>query len=120
MPGPLQFATLVFLSTRSFFLDVGSPVEMVLQHPISMPEDQVAQAIRDVEQEPVSVQPVAPRPQPVVTPGSNNPGDTCYTPGTPGTEPTVIPGPPGPDGTSGTPTVIPGIPPTPPSPHPCP
>ena len=48
----------------TFFLDVGSPVEMVLQHPLSLQQDQVATAIRDAAQHPAPQQPISPRPQP--------------------------------------------------------
>jgi len=105
--------------TRNFFLDVGSPVEMVLPHPLSLQQDQVAEAIRDSAQHPVSAQPIAHRPQPPPSPNSN-PG-ICYTPGTPGTPGTDIPGTPAIGGSPGTPSIhIPGIPPTPPTAHPCP
>jgi hypothetical protein len=115
--GGLASIALLF-SSRGFFLDVGSPAEMVLQQPISMPQDQVAEAIREAEKEPAPQQPVAARPQ-FVPPPDNDSG-TCYTPGTPGTPASVIPGAPGPDGVPGPPTIIPGTPPTPPTPHPCP
>ena len=114
-------SSLVFLtSTRHFFLDVGSPVEMVLQQPVTLKRDEVTTAVRDSEQSPVQPQPVASRPQP--PPMLNTPGDhgTCYTPGSPGTPDIVIPGVPGPDGIPGPSTTIPGIPPTPPTPYPCP
>jgi hypothetical protein len=107
----------LLFSSRSFFLDVGTPVEMVLQQPITLPEDQVADAIREAEQHPAPQPPVVARPHPA--PPDSEPG-TCYTPGTPGTPATVIPGAPGPDGVPGPPTTIPGTPPTPPTPHPCP
>lgn len=120
--GALASVTLLF-SSRNFFIDVGTPVEMILQQPISMPQDEVAEAIREAEQEPVPQQPVAPRrriePQPEPPPSPLDNG-TCYTPGTPGTPDTIIPGLPGPDRMPGPPTVIPGTPPTPPIPHPCP
>ena len=117
-------ASLVLLGTsHNFFLDVGTPVEMALQQPLSLPEPQVADAAQDSEQQPVAVQPVARRP---IAPQLPNPGPvntdhgTCYTPGTPGTPDTVIPGAPGPDGVPGPSTTIPGIPATPGTPYPCP
>jgi len=109
----------LILNSHNFYLDVGSPVEMVLQQPITLPEDQVADAIREAEQHPAPPQPVVARPQPLPPPPDNDPG-ICYTPGTPGTPPNVFPGAPGPDGVLGPPTIIPGTPPTPPTPHPCP
>jgi hypothetical protein len=114
-------ASLVFLSsTHNFFLDVGSPVEMTLQQPIILNQDEVAEAVRQSARNPVAEQPIAPRPQfipPPYTPANHG---TCFTPGTPGTPDTVIPGPPGPNGIPGPPTIIPGMPGTPPTPYPCP
>jgi len=114
-------ASIVLLtSSHNFFLDVGSPVEMVLQHPLTLPRDEVADAIRESEQHPVPAPPVAQRPQPLPTPPNADPG-ICYTPGTPGTPDTDIPGTPAIGGSPGTPPIhIPGIPPTPPIAHPCP
>lgn len=106
-------ASLLLLTTsHDFFLDVGSPVEMVLQQPLSLPQDQVADAVRQSAQHPVPEQPISPRPQPPLPPSNTDHG-TCYTPGTPGTPQTVIPGMP-PSGGS------PGTPPTPGTPYPCP
>jgi hypothetical protein len=102
----------LLFSTHNFFLDVGSPVEMVLEHPLTLEQDQVADAVRQSEQQPVPEQPIARRPQPPPPPPDTG---TCWTPGTPGTPGTDIPGSPG------TPPIhIPGIPPTPPTAHPCP
>ncbi len=116
-------ASIVLLtSSHHFFLDVGSPVEMVLQQPMSLQRDQVNAAVHQAEQHPAATQPVAKRP--VVqspSPGmSSSDHGTCYTPETPGTPDTVIPGPPGPDGIPGPPTTIPGTPPIPGTPYPCP
>ncbi len=105
--------------THNFFLDVGSPVEMTLQHSLSLEQDQVATAIKDAEQHPAPQQPISPRPQ-IAMPDNNDPG-ICWTPGTPGTPGIDIPGTPAVGGSPGTPpTHIPGIPPTPPTAHPCP
>ena len=54
----------LLFSSHHFFLDVGSPVEMVLPHPLTLDQDQVADAILDTEQHPVPEQPIARRPQP--------------------------------------------------------
>jgi hypothetical protein len=114
-------ASLVMLTgSHHFFLDVGAPVEMVLRQPVSLQQDQVAEAIRQSEEHPVPPQPIAQRrvlspPQP-----TNTDHGTCYTPDTPGTPPTVVPGTPGPDGVPGPPTIIPGTPPIPGTPYPCP
>jgi hypothetical protein len=112
--GAVTMAALL-VSSHNFYLDVGSPVEMTLQHPITLQEDELAAAGPQSMQQPV--QPIAPRPLPPPLPPNNG---TCYIPGTPGTPSTTIPGPPGPDGIPGPPTIIPGTPPTPPTPYPCP
>jgi len=107
----------LFFHTHNFFLDVGTPVDMTLQRPLALDQDQVAASIRDAEQHPVSEQPVAPRPVP--PPVTDN--GTCYIPGTPGTPGYDIPGTPGVGGSPGTPPIhIPGTPGTPPTPYPCP
>jgi hypothetical protein len=109
----------VIFSSHNFFMDVGSPVELVLEQPVTLPQEQVDDAVRQSAQHPEPTQPVYPRPVIPPPPPDTNAG-TCYTPGTPGTPPTVIPGTPGPDGIPGPPTIIPGTPGTPPIPHPCP
>jgi hypothetical protein len=103
---------------HQFAVDVGAPMEMVLQQPMSLDKARVTDAIRDAqEQKASSIQPVAPLPRP--SPPAPNPG-TCYTPDTPGTPPTVIPGTPSIGGTPGTPDiVIPGTPSIPGTPYPC-
>jgi hypothetical protein len=107
-------------SAHNFFLDVGSPVEMVLQQPMTLQQGEVDDAIRQSEQHPVPEQRIVQRPQPMPPPPNTDHG-TCYTPGTPGTPDTAIPGMPATADAPGTPdTIIPGIPPTPPTPYPCP
>ena len=114
-------ASLVLLaSSHNFFLDVGTPVEMILRQPLFLEEPQVADAVRDSAQQPVAVQPVARRPVAPQLPNTGALNHTCFTPGSPGTPDTVIPGPPGPDGVPGPSTTIPGTPPTPGTPYPCP
>jgi len=105
-------------STKHFFLDVGTPVEVTLQQPITLQQNEVAAAVHESEQHPVAQQPVMPRPLP--PPPDTTDHGTCYTPGSPGTPATVIPGVPGPDGVPGPPTIVPGTPPTPGTPYPCP
>jgi hypothetical protein len=113
--GAVASVALLF-GTHNFFLDVGSPVEMVLEHPLTLEATQVAQAVQQSERHPVAEQPIAPRPV-YYPPGTG----VCYTPGTPGTPGTDIPGTPATPGSPGTPPIhIPGIPPTPPTPYPCP
>jgi len=115
----LAAGLLIAGSSHHFFLDVGAPVEMILQHPLTLERDQVADAIRDAEQNPAPVQPIATRPLPPA-PSDTNSG-ICWTPGSPGTPDIDIPGTPAIGGSPGTPpTHIPGIPGTPPTPHPCP
>ena len=114
-------ASIVLLvGSRHFYLDAGSPVEMTLQEPVTLPQDEVAKAVRQSQEYRPMVQEVAPRPQPPLPSDMPVNHGTCYTPGTHGTPDTVIPGVPGPDGIPGPPTVIPGIPPTPGTPYPCP
>ncbi|MGA8441555.1 MAG: hypothetical protein WB762_00250 [Candidatus Sulfotelmatobacter sp.] len=111
----------LLLNTHNFFLDVGSPVEMVLQHPLALQQDQVATVIRDAEQHPAPQEPVSPRPQPLPPSPNNTDTGICYTPGTPGTPGIDIPGTPAVGDSPGTPPIhISGIPPTPPTPYPCP
>jgi len=108
----------LLLGSHHFFLEVGTPVEMTLQHPIVLQQNEVTNAVQQSEEQPVAEQPVAPRPMPPPPPPADH--GTCWTPGTPGTPPTVIPGAPGPDGIPGPPTIIPGTPSTPGTPYPCP
>jgi len=119
--GGIGFAAGLLIATSShhFFLDVGSPVEMVLEHPLTLQQDQIADAVRQSEQHPMPEQPIAQRPV-FTSPPNTDPG-TCWTPGTPGTPDIDIPGTPAIGNSPGTPsTHIPGIPATPPTPHPCP
>jgi hypothetical protein len=106
--------------SRHFFLDVGTPAETVLQHPITLKGNEVTRAVEQSAQHPVAQQVAAPKPMPPPPPPLTADHGTCYTPGTPGTPTTVMPGVPGPDGIPGPPTVIPGTPPTPGTPYPCP
>jgi hypothetical protein len=117
-----MFASIaVLVSSHHFYIDVGAPIEMTLQQPVSLPQNEVTAAVRESAEHPVPEQPIAPRPvYPAPPPDSPIDHGTCYTPGTPGTPPTVIPGVPGPDGIPGPPTIIPGTPPTPGMPYPCP
>jgi hypothetical protein len=117
--GAVASLALLF-NTHNFFIDVGSPIEMVLQHPLSLDQDQVADAIRDAGKHPAAQQPLAPRPQ-ILNPQINGDSGICYTPGSPGTPDIDIPGTPAVGDSPGTPeTHIPGIPATPPVAHPCP
>jgi hypothetical protein len=116
----LAAGALIAFSSHHFFLDVGAPVEMVLEHPLTFQQDQVAKAVQQSEEHPVAEQPISPRPVPPPLPPDTNAG-ICWTPGTPGTPGTDIPGTPPVGDLPGTPpTHIPGIPPTPPTAHACP
>jgi hypothetical protein len=108
----------VLFSSRHFYMDAGSPVEMTLEHPMTLSQDEVAKAVQHSTQHALATQPVLPRP----VPPPDMPVDhgTCYTPETPGTPSTVIPGAPGENGIPGPPTVIPGTLPIPGTPYPCP
>lgn len=117
--GMLASVTLL-VGSHHFYLDAGAPVQMTLQQPVTLPEEEVARAVRHLQEHAVAVQPVAPRPMPPPEPVTSVNHGTCYTPGTPGTPPTIIPGTPGPDGIPGPPTVIPGTPPTSGTSYPCP
>ncbi|HUO13880.1 MAG TPA: hypothetical protein VMX38_02750 [Verrucomicrobiae bacterium] len=110
----------LLLGSHHFFLEAGAPVQMRLEAPVSLRQDEVSKAVQQSAEHPAAVQPAAPLPIPYVPPDMPVNNGTCWTPGTPGTPPTVIPGAPGPDGIPGPPTVIPGTPPTPGTPYPCP
>jgi len=113
-------ALALLLHSRQFLVDSGSPMQMVLQQPLTLDTNQMAAVTHPMQGQPVVlVQPTVPR-APVMMPGAANTG-TCYTPGTPGTPSTVIPGTPPIGDSPGTPpSVIPGTPPTPGTPYPCP
>jgi hypothetical protein len=55
----------LLLNTPNFSLNVGSPVGMTVQHPLSLQQDGVVTSIRDAEQHPAPQQPISPRPQPL-------------------------------------------------------
>jgi hypothetical protein len=59
-------------SSHNFYLDIGSPAEMVLQQPLSLDRDQVADAITQSGAHPV--QAIAARPQPPAPTTSNTNG----------------------------------------------
>ena len=111
---------IVIFSSHHFYLDAGTPVDMVLPEEISFEQSEVSKAVQQFAGEPVALQTVAARP--VLPPPPPMPANhgTCYTPDIPGTPPTVIPGAPGPNGAPGPPTIIPGTPATPGTPYPCP
>ncbi len=117
--GGVASITLLF-GSHHFFIDVGAPIEMTLRQPVTLQQNEVADAVRRSSEHPVAEQPIMPRPVPPPPPDMLVNHGTCYTPGTPGTPPTVIPGAPGANGVPGPPTIIPGTPPTPGTAYPCP
>ena len=103
--------------SHSFYVQLGSPMTMTLQQPMTLAANQVADALRQAQLQPPPPPPIAPQPQPA--PPVNH--GICYTPTIPGTPPTVIPGTPPIGNLPGTPSiVIPGTPSIPGSPYPCP
>lgn len=54
----------LILNTHNFFLDVGSPVEMELQQPLRLDQDEVTDPVHKSEKHPVAEQPIVPRPLP--------------------------------------------------------
>jgi len=113
-------AFVLLTHSHQFFVDVGSPMDMTLQQPLTLSQAEVANAVREAQEHPAAVPVAAPRPLPIPAPSAPVNSATCYTPGTPGTPPTVIPGVPGPNGIPGPPTIIPGTPAIPGTPYPCP
>ena len=115
-------AILVLSHAKNFVLEAGTPLDIVLQQPLSLDKKQISDAVRFASTHPSTPPPIARRrlELPMPPPTSTDTG-TCYTPGTPGTPDIYIPGTPPIASTPGTPgTVIPGTPATPPTPHPCP
>ena len=113
-------ALVLLVRSHEFYVPEGAPMEMTLPEPLTLSENKVADAVKEAEEHPPALTPIARQvPAAPPTPQPANHG-TCYTPDTPGTPPTAIPGTPGPDGIPGAPTVIPGTPPIPGTPYPCP
>ncbi len=83
-------ASLVMLSSsHHFFMDAGSPVDMVLTQPLRLEQNRVSDAVQKFGHPPVAIQPVWPRPVPTPPP------DTGFSPSpatAPGTSPSIIPG----------------------------
>jgi hypothetical protein len=110
--------TAIVLAARSdTYVEVGTPLEIVLPAPLFLDAGRVMAAVQQFNQQagyaPVQIV------QPPMKPAQPPQPRMCYDPGTPSTPDTVIPGHPGtPDtvipGVNGMPdTVIPGIPETP-------
>lgn len=105
--GMIASMTLLFHS-HHFYLMSGAPIQMTLQQPVTLQEDEVAKAVRDSAQHPVQVQPIAPLP--IYYPRYPDMNNNVPPPTPPPTPPVIIPGTPGPGGVPGPPTVIPGGP----------
>jgi hypothetical protein len=113
-------AMLLLSRAHNFTLWAGSPIDMILQQPLSLDQQQIAEAVAYASEQPPAPAPIVRKRLPAPPLPSTDTG-TCYTPGTPGTPDIYIPGTPPIGDTPGTPgTVIPGTPATPPTPHPCP
>jgi hypothetical protein len=104
--GMVASLTLMF-SSHHFYLVAGAPIQMTLQQPVTLRQDEVAKAVRKSIEHPSQIQPIAPLPV-YIPPYPDM--DNNIPPGPPPVPPTVIPGPPGPDGIPGPPIVIPGTP----------
>jgi len=96
----------LLFSSHQFYLVAGAPIQMTLLQPVTLQQDEVSKAVRDSQQHPVPVQPIAPLPVYIPYPGIDN----GVPPPVPATPPTVIPGAPGPNGVPGPPIIIPGTP----------
>jgi hypothetical protein len=92
----------ILFGSHHYFIDVGTPVEMRLEHPVVLSQTEVEDAVRQSAEQPGYQQPILPR---RIAPPID---DTPPMPTTPATPPTVIPGPPGPNGVPGPPIIIPG------------
>jgi len=103
--GAIASLALLF-SSHHFYLEAGAPVQMTLQQSVALQQNEVALALRHSQQQPLSIQPVAPLP--LLYPYPWQPDSTTPIPTPPPpSPPIVIPGPPGPDGVPGPPIVIP-------------
>lgn len=111
-------AIMLLSHSRNFTVEAGATLDMVLQEPLVLRKDRVADAITRAKSQPVAlIQQPGGR---TVQPFSTFPG-MCYTPGTPATPSTYVPGTPPMGGSPGTPgTYLAGTPAGPPIPHPCP
>lgn len=103
-------AILLLRHANNFVLDVGSPLDIILQQPLHLERERVADAVRYLMAHPAPPVPVfTKRVPPPVTP----PPNTDSGPGTPGTPDIYIPGTPPIGDMPGTPgIVIPGVPPS--------
>jgi len=79
-----MFAAFGFLfSSHHFYIDAGAPVDMTLQQPVTLQQNEVAEAVRRSLEHPVYQQPVAPRPI-FIPPDYTPPVDIGPPPGVPG------------------------------------
>jgi hypothetical protein len=128
--GAVAVTTAIVLAARSdTYVEVGTPLEIILPAPVFLDAARVTGAVRQYELQaglaPVQIVQPPVKPRMCYDPGSSGTPDIVI-PGSPGTPPTVIPGVNGaPDtvipGSPATPDrVIPGTPGTPGSTYPCP
>lgn len=97
------FASMALIfHSHQFYVDAGAPIQVTLQQPVMLRQDEVAKAVQNSVEHPLPPPPVAPRPW-YYPPSSTGPD----IPPTTGNPPMIIPGPPGPDGVPGPPIVIP-------------
>lgn len=114
--GAVAVTTALVLAVRSdTYMDVGTPLEIIVRDPLFLDAARVNSAVHLYDQQASSIPPQIVQPPKRPLPQESQ----CYDPGSPGTPDTVIPGNRGtPDtvipGTNGFPdTVIPGLPATP-------
>jgi hypothetical protein len=97
----------LLFGSHHFYVVAGAPIQMTLQQSVTLPQDEVAKAVRDSIDHPVPVQPIAPLP--VYYPPYPDMDNIAPPPPGP-TPPVIIPGTPGPNGVPGALTIIPGTP----------
>lgn len=102
--GFLASMTLLF-NSHHFYVDAGAPIQMTLQQPVTLRQDEIAKAVENSAEHPVPPQPVGPRPWFPPPADTGPPTSPATNPGM--NPPTIIPGPPGPNGVPGPPIIIP-------------
>lgn len=95
--------TILLIHNSDFYVEPGTPMEIVLQQPLQLDQDRVALAVQQYAQQSAGALPPIPQPPQMAT---------CWTAGDPGTPDTVIPGTPTQTIPGTPPTIIPGDPPT--------
>ncbi len=87
--GMVASLTLLF-SSHHFYLVAGAPIQMTLLQPVTLQEEEVAKAVRESQQHPVPVPPIAPLP--VYLPPYPDTDLGIPPAPAPGVPPTIIPG----------------------------